>query len=126
MSTPGKLRTPPQAQLGADDGNGNGSVEDKRLDALKAANRIRRLRARTKLDLKLGTAQPQVIVVSPPEWMATATVESVLVASERIGPITAARILRRAGISATRELGSLTKAERRRLAIAIVCRGPKS
>ncbi len=114
-------RSVPQAHRGVA-GQANGTATQPR-EALRLANEVRSRRAQLKRELKLGHASPAEVVSHPPAWMATATASVVLESSQRIGPVKAARILRRAGISPTRELGSLSKLERRLLVAAIGSRG---
>lgn len=90
---------------------------------LNRAHEVRGRRARLRQDLKFGRAHPQVIVANPPEWMESATVEWLLLASPAIGPKKTAWILEQLGISPTRGLGHLSPQERRNLSIAIVQRG---
>lgn len=90
---------------------------------LDRAHEVRKRRARLRQDLKYGHAHPQVIVSKPPEWMETATVEWLLLASPAIGPKKAAWVLDHLGISPTRGLGHLSQTERRALVIAIVQKG---
>ena len=87
---------------------------------LDRAHDVRRRRARLRQDLRLGQAQPQVIVSRPPSWMETATVQWLLLASPAIGKVKANWLLDQLGISPTRELGQLSPSERRQLVIAIV------
>lgn len=91
--------------------------------ALKRANGVRSRRAKLKRELALGRVSLPAIIFDPPEWMATATIETVLVSSRGIGPVKAARILRRARLSPSRRLGTLARAERNLLVAAIGTRG---
>jgi hypothetical protein len=63
--------------------------------ALRRANEVRVARAKLKQDLRDGKVSIGKILASPPEHIATAQVLDLLVAVPKIGPVKAARILRR-------------------------------
>jgi len=89
-------------------------------EALGLANKVRSQRSRLKMRLRLGEEHPQTIICDPPEWMETADLKTVLESSKGIGPVKAARIANRAGVSLSRSLGSLEASERRNLTIVLV------
>lgn len=81
-----------------------------RLESLMVANQVRTARA----GFRREAQRPQVIdaVLNPPEWLRRVEVRWLLCACPGIGPAKAERILRRARITGSRELGRLSVRER--------------
>ena len=85
---------------------------EQRRQALERANAVRTARAKLKKDLASGKADLALLIVSPPEFAASAKVVDLLVSLPKIGQVKAHQILGRARIAPTKTLGGLTSRQR--------------
>jgi hypothetical protein len=92
---------------------------EQRLAALRQANEIRARRAQLKRDLKAGRAQLADLLLEPPDWLHTAKVAELMLATPHYGPVKVNTVLRRSAISPTRAIGGLSPRQRALLAHAI-------
>lgn len=83
-----------------------------RLSALERANEIRTQRAQLKRDLKAGRADIRGLVLNPPEWLATAKVFDMLIATPKYGRVKVNRILTQCRISPSKTIGGLSERQR--------------
>lgn len=86
-----------------------------RMDALKSANEIRTRRAETKRDLKAGHQQIQTLLLDPPEWLLTAKVFDLMIATPKYGRVKVNRILSQCRISPSKTIGGLSERQRSEL-----------
>ena len=103
-------QSPPRAPGGAPERS-----LTQRIDALQRANDIRTRRAQLKRDLKGGRAQIQGLLLSPPEYLATAKVFDLLLAVPKYGRVKVNRILTQCRISPSKTIGGLSERQRNEL-----------
>lgn len=96
-----------------------------REEALAKANEIRRQRTALKAAIAAGEESLISLVRETPDYCETATVLTVCQWPKFYGRTKAVALLRRAGLSATRKLGTLTERERGILAEQIRLTGIK-
>lgn len=94
---------------------------EQRMVALREANRVRRLRARLKAEVREGTRRPETVVAHPD--CATMEVATLLRAVRGVGPVKAATWMRRTGVSASKTLAGLSDRQRRELLALLASRG---
>lgn len=92
---------------------------DQRHEALAVANGIRSERAKLKTDLKAGRASFLQLVEDPPEWLRSAKMFDMLTAVSWVGPVTAASMMKQAGVSPVKTMGGLTTRQREALMLAM-------
>jgi hypothetical protein len=83
-----------------------------RFDALERANEIRTARANLKKDLKAGRVAIQDLILDPPEWLATAKMFDMLIATPKYGRVKVNRILTQCRISPSKTIGGLSERQR--------------
>jgi hypothetical protein len=88
---------------------------DQRMEALHRANEIRVRRAQLKRDLKTGSEDIAVILLSPPDHVLTAKVFDMLLAVPKLGRVRATRFLNQCRISQSKTVGGLTERQRSEL-----------
>lgn len=86
-----------------------------RQEALREANRVRKLRAYLKVDIAAGRQEVTAIIVDPPGYAFTMRVFDLLLAVPGVARIKADIILRRARISPSKTLGGMTGRQRAEL-----------
>ena len=85
------------------------------MTALKRANDIRTKRAMLKRSLKDGRANPQALLLSPPEYILTAKVSELLLAVPKYGQVKVNKILGQCRISPSKTIGGLSERQRSEL-----------
>lgn len=93
-----------------------------RLQALDRANEVRVRRAQLKKDLKAGRVAIEIVLLEPPAFMLTATVFDVLIAAPKYGSVKVTRLLDRARISPSKQLGAMTERQRAELVHCVTTR----
>jgi hypothetical protein len=88
---------------------------DQRMDALQRANHVRSMRAQLKGDLKHGVITVASVLRDPPEFLQTAKVVDVLMATPKCGRVKSARILEQCRISPSKTVGGLSERQRAEL-----------
>lgn len=83
-----------------------------RMDALALANEVRVARARLKRDLRAGRRSLAPLLLDPPEWLETAKVFDLLLATPKIGRVKAHKRMQRAMISPSKTMGGLSDRQR--------------
>lgn len=83
-----------------------------RMDALKSANAIRTKRATLKKDLKAGRIEIHGLILDPPEWLATAHMFDLMLATPKFGRVKVNRILNQCRISPSKTVGGLSERQR--------------
>ncbi|HMS61720.1 MAG TPA: integration host factor, actinobacterial type [Solirubrobacteraceae bacterium] len=86
-----------------------------RMEALNRANEIRTQRAQLKRDLKAGRTTIDRLLVSPPEYLETAKVFDMLLATPKFGRVKANKILQQCRISPSKTVGGLSERQRTEL-----------
>ena len=86
-----------------------------RMEALKRANQIRTKRAKLKKDLRSGRLSPHSLLLSPPEYIATAKVSEMLMAVPKYGQVKVNKILSQCRISPSKTIGGLSPRQRAEL-----------
>jgi len=86
-----------------------------RMEALQRANEIRTQRAQLKRDLKAGRTTIDRLLVSPPEYLETAKVFDMLLATPKFGRVKANKILQQCRISPSKTVGGLSERQRTEL-----------
>jgi S13-like protein len=86
-----------------------------RMAALERANQIRTKRARLKRELRNGKANPQALLLSPPEYVLTAKVSDLLLAVPKYGKVKVNKILTQCRISPSKTIGGLSARQRAEL-----------
>jgi hypothetical protein len=86
-----------------------------RMTALKRANDVRTKRAKLKRDLRSRKANPQAILLSPPEYVLTAKVSDMLLAVPKYGKVKVNKILALCRISPSKTIGGLSARQRAEL-----------
>lgn len=87
-----------------------------RMDALARANDIRSRRAQLKRDLKAGRTQLAPLLLEPPEFLETAKVFDLLMATPKYGRIKANKVLTTCRISPSKTFGGLSNRQRQDIA----------
>jgi hypothetical protein len=88
---------------------------EQRMAALRRANEIRTKRATLKRNLKDGRANPQALLLSPPEYILTAKVSELLLAVPKYGHVKVNKILAQCRISPSKTIGGLSDRQRAEL-----------
>jgi hypothetical protein len=88
---------------------------DQRLDALGKANEVRSRRAALKADLKRGVVGIGDVLAAPPEYLLTAKVADLLMATPKCGRVKSARIMEQCRISPSKTIGGLSERQRQEL-----------
>lgn len=83
-----------------------------RMDALRRANEIRTTRADLKKGLKAGQVSIIDHILDPPEWLLTAKVFDLLIATPKYGRVKVNRILTQCRISPSKTVGGLSERQR--------------
>ena len=83
-----------------------------RMEALKRANDIRTRRASLKRDLKAGRVSIHAILLDPPEYLESAKVFDILLATPKYGRVKVNRILTQCRISPSKTVGGLSERQR--------------
>lgn len=83
-----------------------------RMDALGRANEIRTTRADLKKDLKAGKVSIINYILDPPEWLLTAKMFDLLIATPKYGRVKVNRILTQCRISPSKTVGGLSERQR--------------
>lgn len=86
-----------------------------RMDALQRANSIRSQRAQLKRDLRAGKTTIDRLLESPPEFLETAKVFDMLLATPKLGRVKANKILQQCRISPSKTVGGLSDRQRSEL-----------
>ncbi len=86
-----------------------------RMEALQRANLIRTQRAQLKRDLRAGKTSIDRLLVSPPEYLETAKVFDMLLATPKFGRVKANKILQQCRISPSKTVGGLSERQRTEL-----------
>jgi hypothetical protein len=82
---------------------------------LAHANKIRFARSRLKRDLKAGRASVHTVLSSPPGYLETATIDSVLMAVPKLGRTKVNTLMTRSGIHPRKTFGGITERQRAEL-----------
>lgn len=90
-----------------------------RLQALQQANRIRRLRALDKQNIRSRRLDARGVLLDPPSYWQGARVAELLLCVPAVGHTKIQRMLSRQQISPAKTLGGMTLAQRRRLAVEL-------
>lgn len=88
---------------------------DQRLEALTKANEVRSRRAALKADLKRGAVDIRDVLASPPDYVLTAKVVDILMATPKCGKVKSARIMEQCRISPSKTVGGLSERQRQEL-----------
>src|SRR3954471_21172663 len=83
-----------------------------RMDALQRANEIRTRRAQLKRDLKAGRVSILMLLLDPPDYLATAKVFDMLLAVPKYGRVKANKVLQQCRISPSKTIGGLSARQR--------------
>jgi len=87
---------------------------ERRMIALRQANRVRCARAKLKQDLRAGKVRLEHVLATPADYLASAEVFDLLVAVPKIGPVKASRLA--AGrIRPSKTVGDLSERQRTHL-----------
>lgn len=86
-----------------------------RMDALTRANEIRTRRAQLKRDLKAGCASIHDVLLDPPDYMETAKVFDILLATPKYGRVKVNKVLLQCRISPSKTVGGLSQRQRTEL-----------
>lgn len=87
------------------------SVEQ-RMAALKIANEVRSRKAALKRDLRENRSLVLKAICDPPEWLRSAKVEEILLATRGFGRVKVREIMRDAEIVPSKTVGGLTDRQR--------------
>jgi hypothetical protein len=98
---------------------------DQRGHALKRANDIRIARSQLKKDLKQGRVSIETILLDPPEYVLTAKVFDMVVASPKSGRVKTNRLLNQARISPSKTIGGLSDRQRAELVALLKVRSER-
>lgn len=85
------------------------------MNALGRANEIRTQRAQLKRDLKAGRASIHRVLLNPPEYIETAKVFDMLLATPKYGRVKVNKILQVCRISPSKTIGGLSERQRAEL-----------
>jgi hypothetical protein len=88
---------------------------DQRLEALARANEVRSRRAALKDALKRGEQDLRDVLAAPPEYLRTAKVLDLLMATPKLGRVKSARVLEQCRISPSKTVGGLSERQRAKL-----------
>lgn len=99
--------------------NDAGWISQQRAQALAKANHVRQRRASLKHDLKTGDESLAVLVLDPPDYLDTAPVEALVMATPGLGKVKAHALLREVGIRPKTTIGRLTDRQRMLLAAGL-------
>jgi len=88
---------------------------DQRMDALGRANQVRSRRAALKADLKRGATTIADVLVAPPDYLLTAKVVDLLMATPKCGRVKSARIMEQCRVSPSKTIGGLSERQRAEL-----------
>lgn len=83
-----------------------------RLDALGRANVVRTKRAQLKKDLKAGRVAIYDVIAAPADWLETATVFDLLLATPKYGRVKVNKALTQCRIAPSKTLGGMTERQR--------------
>ncbi|HEY5709339.1 MAG TPA: integration host factor, actinobacterial type [Solirubrobacterales bacterium] len=97
---------------------------DQRVDALKRANDIRTARSKLKKDLGQGRASIETLLLDPPDYVMTAKVFDMLLASPKCGRVKTNRLMNQARISPSKTIGGLSVRQRIELVALLGGRKP--
>jgi hypothetical protein len=86
-----------------------------RMEALQRANDIRTQRAQLKRDLRAGKTTIDRLLEAPPEYLETAKVFDMLLATPKFGRVKANKILQQCRISPSKTVGGLSDRQRSEL-----------
>ncbi|CAB4923709.1 unannotated protein [freshwater metagenome] len=86
-----------------------------RMEALQRANQIRTERAQLKRDLRAGRTSIDRLLVDPPEFLETAKVFDMLLATPKYGRVKANKVLQQCRISPSKTVGGLSERQRTEL-----------
>ena len=92
------------------------------MEALQRANQIRTQRAQLKRDLRAGKTSIDRLLVSPPEYLETAKVFDMLLATPKYGRVKANKILQQCRISPSKTVGGLSERQRTELVELLIRR----
>lgn len=90
-----------------------------RREALAKANDVRMKRARLKEQIRAGRVATSDLIAEPPEFVVTAKVFDLMLATPKYGRVKVNKTLRRCGISPSKTVGGLTERQRDDLLRAI-------
>lgn len=83
-----------------------------RMEALERANHIRTRRAQLKRDLRAGKTTIDRLLEAPPDYLETAKVFDMLLATPKLGRVKANKILQQCRISPSKTVGGLSDRQR--------------
>ena len=83
-----------------------------RMQALKKANEVRIARSKLHQQVLRREIGFDAVLADPPDFLSTMPVFELLMWAPKIGRVKASRLLRRARLTATRQVGQLTARER--------------
>lgn len=86
-----------------------------RMDALGRANNIRTRRADLKRDLKVGRRSLADVLLDPPDYLQTAKVVDLLIATPKFGRVKTNKVLSACRISPAKTIGGLSLRQRTEL-----------
>src|SRR3954451_17254733 len=90
-------------------------LAERRMVALREANRVRGLRAKLKQDLRADRVRLELVLATRTDYLASAELFDLLVAVPKIGPVKAGRLMTVAGVSPSKTVGGLSERQRARL-----------
>lgn len=93
-----------------------------RLDALQSANKIRTARANLKRDLRAGKVSIHDLLLEPPEYVRSAKVFDLLMATPKYGRVKTDKVMRICACSPSKTVGGLSPRQRTELVSTL---GPK-
>ncbi len=85
------------------------------MKALRRANQIRSARAQLKRDLKAGKTKIGTLLMDPPEYVLSAKVFDMIIATPKYGRVKANKILSQCRISPSKTIGGLSERQRSEL-----------
>ena len=89
-----------------------GRSYEQKISALELANETRSYRAALKRRLKSGRVSVGTVLLGMDPRLGTMKVQALLMAVPKIGPVKARKILKLAGVSASRTVGGLSRDQR--------------
>ena len=92
---------------------------DQRREALALANVVRAKRAILKASLKGGRVSIATLIAKPPDYLASARIQELLMALPGRGPLKVARLLERCRVSPQKTVAGLNERQRRELITAL-------
>jgi len=90
-----------------------------RMEALERANEIRSRRAQLKRDLRGGKTTIDRLLEAPPEYLETAKVFDLLLATPKYGRVKANKVLQQVRISPSKTVGGLSERQRGELVLLL-------